>query len=146
MSEIYDTGKELTHDDYIRFGLKRFAQLMNCDDINQYCKQHADDGAEVKWDEGASNCITLMGVGSKPDFTYEDNERLWIGEAKANLKDVNKHNANGYHLETQLVDYLTFMSRQNKKDKRIIVSCPFDASSIVMQHIDAAFRMQEKQY
>lgn len=139
MSEIYDTDKEFTHDDYIGFGLKRFAQLMNCDDINQYCKKHADDGAEVKWDEGASNCITLAGVSSKPDFTYEDNERLWIGEAKANLKDVNKHNANGYHLETQLVDYLTFMSHQNKKDKRIIVSCPFDASSIVMQHIDSAF-------
>lgn len=42
-------------------------------------------------------------------------------------------------METQLVDYLTFMSHQNKKDKRIIVSCPFDASSIVIQHIDAAF-------
>lgn len=36
MSEIYDTDKELTHDDYIGFGLKRFAQLMNCDDIHDY--------------------------------------------------------------------------------------------------------------
>jgi len=115
MSEIYDPDKELTHDDYIGFGLKRFAQLMNCDDINQYCKKHADDGAEVKWDEGAANYITLAGVSSKPDFTYEDNERLWVGEAKANLNLANPefNNKNAPALYT-LMSSVNAGANQNK--------------------------------
>ena len=108
MSEIYDTDKELTHDDYIGFGLKRFAQLMNCDDIHDYYKNHVDsDNADLTYDERDSNRITLDGFDSKPDFKYEDDNRMWIGEAKANIDDVNaknKHNDMN-HLESQCRDY-----------------------------------------
>lgn len=141
MSEIYDTDKELTHDDYIGFGLKRFAQLMNCDDIHDYYKNHVDsDNADLTYDEGDSNRITLDGFDSKPDFKYEDDNRMWIGEAKANIDDVNaknKHNDMN-HLESQCRDYLAYLMKSSKIDKRLIISCPFETSSVVRQHVNAA--------